>query len=197
MLLAFVVQVICSFNNECDELCSNVCSSLENKTTPININICMTSCQKVCSKRSGKIYMFEEPDVVNTCESESNEDATSNCEINLNQLSFNDLKTLYKNTLSMKTQQTSFDTSDIKDLLQSLSSSTKKDNTTLIILESVVLALFICKPILMYYIQAKYKADAPHVRQIDELVEDQMDKQSVNKPSNKTKDVKTFDATMV
>ena len=51
--------------------------------------------------------------------------------------------------------------SDVEKILEAIKNSSGNNNTVMII-ECVILGIIILKPILMYWIQAKYKADPPH-----------------------------------
>lgn len=51
--------------------------------------------------------------------------------------------------------------SDVEKILEAIKNSSGNNNTVMII-ECVILGIIILKPILMYWTQAKYKADPPH-----------------------------------
>jgi hypothetical protein len=124
----------------------------------------------------------------------------ANCDVNLDQLTFEQLKSLYNNVNRQLLSQTSNTQSIeqtvgqnkeltvLKELIQELSTKTSKNDDIVIALEAIVLILFICKPIIMYYIQAKYNAPEPHVRSKDALEADEDNGQEQNLNADKSND---------
>lgn len=53
-------------------------------------------------------------------------------------------------------------TSDVEKLLDEIKANDKSNNIPVIVMQCVTLGILVLKPILMYWIQAKYKADPPH-----------------------------------
>ena len=51
--------------------------------------------------------------------------------------------------------------SDIQQLLNEIKSSNQK-NTPILVMQCITLTIMLLKPIIMYWIQAKYKAAPPH-----------------------------------
>ena len=51
--------------------------------------------------------------------------------------------------------------SDIQQLLNEIKSSNQK-NTPILVMQCIMLTIMLLKPIIMYWIQAKYKAAPPH-----------------------------------
>lgn len=54
------------------------------------------------------------------------------------------------------------DISDFVDKIMDKINDSKGNNTPMIILQCVTVIIILIKPVFMYYIQAKYKADPPH-----------------------------------
>lgn len=52
--------------------------------------------------------------------------------------------------------------SDIEKLLDAIKTNSKSNNIPVIVMQCITLGILVLKPILMYWIQAKYKADPPH-----------------------------------
>lgn len=53
-------------------------------------------------------------------------------------------------------------TSDIEKLLDEIKANGKSNNIPVIVMQCITLGILVLKPILMYWIQAKYKAGPPH-----------------------------------
>lgn len=51
---------------------------------------------------------------------------------------------------------------DIGKLLEEIKENSKSNNTPIIVMQCITVGILVLKPILMYWIQAKYKADPPH-----------------------------------
>ena len=51
---------------------------------------------------------------------------------------------------------------DIDKLINDIKESGKSNNTPMLIMQGIILTIIVLKPILMYWIQAKYKAAPPH-----------------------------------
>ena len=51
--------------------------------------------------------------------------------------------------------------SDVEQLLNEIKSSNQK-NTPILVMQCITLTIMLLKPIIMYWIQAKYKAAPPH-----------------------------------
>lgn len=51
---------------------------------------------------------------------------------------------------------------DIEKLLDEIKTNSKSNNIPIIVMQCITLGILILKPIFMYWIQAKYKADPPH-----------------------------------
>lgn len=51
---------------------------------------------------------------------------------------------------------------DIEKLLNEIKESNKSGDTPMIVMQCIILGIMVLKPILMYWIQAKYKAEPPH-----------------------------------
>lgn len=51
---------------------------------------------------------------------------------------------------------------DIEKLLNEIKESSKSSDTPMIVMQCIILGIMVLKPILMYWIQAKYKAEPPH-----------------------------------
>ena len=51
---------------------------------------------------------------------------------------------------------------DIDKLINDIKESGKSNNTPMLIMQGIILSIIVLKPILMYWIQAKYKAEPPH-----------------------------------
>lgn len=79
--------------------------------------------------------------------------------------------------------------SDVEKILEAIKNSSGNNNTVMII-ECVILGIIILKPILMYWIQAKYKADPPHesirnneIGEMNEMNEDDVKNMNDDKAS--------------
>ena len=54
------------------------------------------------------------------------------------------------------------DNTNIEKLLEEIKANGKGNNIPVIVMQCITLGILVLKPILMYWIQAKYKADPPH-----------------------------------
>ena len=52
--------------------------------------------------------------------------------------------------------------STVEKLLEEIKENGKSNNIPVMIMQCITLGILVLKPILMYWIQAKYKADPPH-----------------------------------
>ena len=176
--------------DDCENLCLSIC--IDDKFEGINVSssICTSTCMKVCSRGKFKAVAIEDEVESKTLDSQRQKTMLdnqrqkttqscppeANCDVNLDQLSFDELKSLYNNmqaihlssNVDSTVAQQNKELSVLKELIEDLATKTSKDDDIVIALEAIVLVLFVCKPIVMYYIQAKYNAPAPHIRSNDE-----------------------------
>ena len=183
-------------DGECENMCLSMCADDKFEDMNVSSSVCLSTCMKVCTRGKFKAVALEDDDEGQTSDDKRSRTISddkrstsatqscppeANCDVNLDQLSFDELKSLYNNmqeihlssNVDSSVVQQNKELSMLKELIEDLATKTSKDDDIVIALEAIVLVLFVCKPIVMYYIQAKYNAPAPHVRSNDEQVDEQ------------------------
>ena len=81
------------------------------------------------------------------------------------------------------------------ELIMQIKDMNKSNNMPLMVLQCITICLILLKPVLMYWIQAKYKADPPH-EEILRSVEGEGEGDNVEESSHDEREVKTFQLTV-
>ena len=129
---------------ECDMLCRNTSAH-----EPLNYDICVSMCDRMME--------VKEYGIRNAVKSEllSGDMKVDNC---------GDRKDMQlMSDIGLRTLE--IDTRYIIELLNDIEkteSKISKDNSIILILEAAIIVIYILKPCLMYFIQARFKAEAPH-----------------------------------
>lgn len=136
--------VVMKHYDDCDVLCSNM-SSRET----VDVRTCIGMCDRMMDAHEHGIRRVVKQELL------SGEIRVDNCgdRKDARLMGDVDLRTL------------EIDTRYIVDTLNSIEKTENKiskDNTTILVLEAVIIVIYILKPCLMYFIQARYKAEAPH-----------------------------------
>jgi hypothetical protein len=128
------------------------------RTEVVNVDVCVRMCDKILNHHANDIrtelmseFMDERKRLIN----ELSVKPVDNCSP---EMSKSDL-------LEYRLKSAEIDTKYITQVLNDLVKTSEKNNhdtTIVLILEVVVIVIYLLKPCIMYFIQAKYRAEKPH-----------------------------------
>ena len=153
-----VVCVNCRNKEDIEQECKQICNRMKEvggnvNKTEYSEELCESMCVRMLSMNGGLLeeIVREEPKLLTNCE-----DPESNC------------AEMYMNTeevIKNKLKSAEIDSKYIIERLNELKVKSDKNATDSLIimaLEAVILVIYLMKPVIMYFIQAKYNAPAPH-----------------------------------
>ena len=146
-------QLIDKHYVECDIVCNNM-----SRYEALNLDVCVSMCDRMMKYHEQGIRSELLSELSAERQRMLDEIAggrVDNCSPDMSKMDL----------LEYKLKSTEIDTKYIAQMLNDLTKSSEKNNhdtTVVMILEVVVIVIYLLKPCVMYFIQAKYHADKPH-----------------------------------
>ena len=146
---------------ECDVVCKNM-----SEKSVFNMNICIEMCDKMMTYHEQGIRA----EILRELDAERSrllsEDCTEKRDVDGNVLADNCSPSMTKEEiLEYRLKSAEIDTKYIVQLINDIkkdSEKVNKNSNITMILEGVIIVVYLLKPCVMYFIQAKYKAERPH-----------------------------------
>lgn len=153
-----IASVYCKNIEEIEQECKQICNRMNDAGGNVNGSeyseeLCVSMCVRMLSMKS---ELLEE-------KSRREPELLTNCEVPESNCAENSMST--DEIVKMKLKSAEIDSKYIISRIDELKMQSDKNSTESLIvmaLEALILVLYLMKPVVMYFIQAKYNAPAPH-----------------------------------